>query len=75
MLTLVSAVQAPYTDSKILAEFFRDDEITGASDDLEKERGKYSGKTDLLNALELLQMFSLFSSNGEVSEVNYLNIE
>ena len=33
------------------------------------------GKTDLLNALELLQKFFLFSANGEAVQVNSLNIE
>ena len=78
----VSAVQPPLTDSKILSEFFKtghindgDDEIIDASDDIEEEPVECSGKTDLLNALELLQKFSLFSANGEAVQVNCLNIE
>ena len=78
----VSAVQPPLTNSEILAEFFKtgdisdgDDEIIDVSDDIEEEPGECPGKTDLLNALELLQKFSLFSANGEAVQVNSLNIE
>ena len=78
----VSAVQPPLTDSEILAEFFKtgdisdgDDKIIDASDDIEEEPVECPGKTDLLNALELLQKFSLFSANGEAVQVNCLNIE
>ena len=77
----VSAVQPPLTDSEILAQFFKtgdisngDDEIIDASDDIEEEPVESPGKTDL-NALELLQRFSLFSANGEAVQVNCLNIE
>ena len=78
----VSAVQPPLTDSEILAEFFEsgdisngDDEIIDASDDIEEEPVECPEKTDLLNALELLQKLSLFSANGEAVQVNCLNIE
>ena len=78
----VSAVQPPLTDSEILAEFFKtgdisdgDDEIIDASEDIEEEPVECPGKTDLLNALELLQKFSLFSANGEAVQVNCLNVE
>ena len=78
----VSAVQPPLTDSEILAVFFKtgdisdgDDEIINASNDIEQEPVECPGKTDLLNALELLQKFSLFSANGEAVQVNCLNIE
>ena len=78
----MSAVQPPLTDSEILAEFFKtadisdgDDEIIDASDDTEEEPVEYPGKTDLLNALELFQKFSLFSANGEAVKVNCLSIE
>ena len=78
----VSAVQPPLTDSEILVEFFKtgyisdgDDQIIDASDDIEVEPVECSGKTDLLNELELLQKFSLFSANGEAVQVNCLNIE
>ena len=77
----VSAMQ-PHTDSEILAEFFKtddisdgDDKIIDASDCIEEEPVECPGKTDLLNALELLQKFSLFSVNGEALQVNCLNIE
>ena len=76
----VSAVQPLLTDSEILAKFFKtgdisdgDDEIIDASDDIEEEPVECPGKTDLLNALEILQKFSLFSANGEA--VNCLNLE
>ena len=76
----VSAVQPPLTDSEILAEFFKtgdisegDDEIIDACDDIEEEPVECPGKTDLLNALELLQKFSLFFVNGETVQVNCLN--
>ena len=75
-------MQPPLTESEILAEFFKtgyisdgDDEIIDASDDIEEEPVECSGKTDLLNGLELLQKFSLFSANGEAVQVNCLNIE
>ena len=78
----VSAVQPPLTHSKILAEFFKtgdisdeDDEIIDASDGIEEEPVECHGKTDFLNALELLQKFSLFSTNGEAVQVDCLNIE
>ena len=78
MLTLTF----PLTDSEISAEFFKTgdisdggDEIIDASDDIEEEPGECPGKTDLLNALELLQKFFLFSTNGETVQVNCLNIE
>ena len=78
----VSAVQPPLTDSKILAEFFKtgdisdgDDEIIDASDDIEEEPVECPGKIDLLNALELLQKFSLLSANGEDVQVNCLNVK
>ena len=68
----VSAVQPLLTDSEILAEFFKtgnisdgDDEVMYVSDGLEEEPMKFSGKSDLLLALEVLQKFSLFSTNGE----------
>ena len=70
------------TDSEILAEFFKtgeisdgDDEIIDASNDIEEEPVECPGKSDLLNALELPQKFSLFSANGETVQVNCLNIE
>ena len=70
------------TDSEILAEFFKtgeisdgDDEIIDASNDIEEEPVECPGKTDLMNILELLQKFSLFSANGEAIQVNCLNIE
>ena len=75
-------MQPPLTDSEILPEFFKtgdisdeDDKIIDASDDIEEEPVECTGKTDLLNALELLQKFSLFSANGEAVQVNCLNIE
>ena len=76
----VSTVQPPLTDSEILAEFFKtgdisDGEIIDASDDIEEEPVEYPGETDLLNALELLQKFSLFSANCEAVQVNCLNRE
>ena len=78
----VSAVQPPLTDFEIVAKFFQtgnisdgDDEIIDASDDIEEEPVECPGKTDLLNALELLQKFSLFSANGEAVQVNCLNVE
>ena len=78
----VSAVQPPLTDSKILVEFFKtgdisngDDERIDASNDIEEVPVECPGKTDLLNALELLQKFSLFSVNDEAIQVNCLNIE
>ena len=78
----VSAVQPPLTNSEILAEFFKtgdisdgDDKIIYASDDIEEEPVKCHGKTDLLNAVVLLQKFSLFSANGEAVLINCLNIE
>ena len=78
----VSAVQPPFTDSEILTELFKtgdisdgDDEIIDASDDIKEEPVECARKTDLLNALELLQKFSLSSANGEAVPVNCLNIE
>ena len=69
----VSAVQPPLTNSEILAEIFKtgdisdgDDEIIDASDDIEEEPVKSPGKTNLLNALELLQKFSSFSANARL---------
>ena len=50
-------------------------EIIDASDGIEEEPVDCPGKADLLNALELLQKFSLFSANGEAVQVNCLNIE
>ena len=77
----VSAAQPPLTDSEILAQFFKtddisdaDDKIIDASDDIEEEPVEFLGKTDLLDALELLQKFSLFSANSEAVQVNCLNI-
>ena len=49
--------------------------IINASGDIEEGPVECSGKTDLLNALELLQKLSLFSANGEAIQVNCLNIE
>ena len=43
----------------------RDDEIINASDGLEEEPVDCPGKTDLLNASELLQKFYFFSANVE----------
>ena len=78
----VSAVQPPLTDFEILAEFFKtgdisdgNEEIIDASDDNEEEPVECPGKTDLLNGLEILQKFSLFSANGEPVQVNCLNTE
>ena len=78
----VSAVQPPLTDSEILAAFFKtgdindgDDEIIDCSNGIEEEPVECPGKTDLVNALELLQKFSLFSANGEAAQVDCLNIE
>ena len=65
----VSAVQPPLTDSEISDG---DDEIIDASDDIEEVPVECPGKTDLLNTLELLQKFSLFSANGEAVQVNSL---
>ena len=57
-------MQAPLTDSDILAEFFETGNINNgnlkmidASDDLEEEPVECPRKSDLLNALELLQKF------------------
>ena len=76
----VSAVQPPLTDSEILAEVFkavdisdRDDEIIDASDDIEEEPVECPGKTNLLNALELLQKFSLFFADLFFSQNGHLN--
>ena len=75
-------MQPPLTDFEILAELFKtgdisdgDDEKIDASDDIEEEPVECPGKTDLLNALELLQNFSWFSANGEAVQVNCLNTE
>ena len=75
-------MQPPLTESEILVWFFKtcdisdgDDEIINDSDDIEEEPVECPGKTDLLNALELLQKFSLFSPNGDAVQVNCLNIE
>ena len=75
-------MQPPLTDFEILAEFFKtgdisdgNEEIIDASDDNEEEPVECHGKTDLLNALEILQKFSLFSANGEAVQVNCLNTE
>ena len=65
-------MQPPLTNSEISDG---DDEIIDASDDIEEEPVECPGKTDLLNTLELLQKFSLFSANGEAVQVNCLNIE
>ena len=51
------------------------DEIIDASNDIEEEPVECLGKTDLMNILELLQKFSLFSANGEAIQVNCLNVE
>ena len=58
----VSAKQPPLTDSEVLAEFFETgnisdiyDEVMDASDGLEGESMKCSGKFDLLLALQDIQ--------------------
>lgn len=52
-----------------------DDKIINATDDLEEELMECPRKTELLNALELLQKFSFFSASDEAVQVNSLNIE
>ena len=44
------------------------------SDDLEEEPTECPGKSDLLLALEVLQKFSLFSTNGSSSRLITSNI-
>ena len=77
-----SAVRPPLSDSEILAEFFEpsnisdgDDKVMNVSDGLEEEPMECPGKSDLLLALEVLQIFSLFATNGEAVQADCMKIE
>ena len=78
----VSAVQPPLTDFEILGEFFENgnisdggDEVMDVSDGLEEEPMECPRKSDPLLKLEVLQKFSLFSTNAEAVQADCLKIE
>ena len=73
----VSAMQPQLINSEILTKFFKtlnisggDDEVIDVSDSLEEEPMEYPRKSDLLLALDVLQIFFLFSAIGEVFQAD-----
>ena len=73
----VSATQPQLINSEILTKFFKtlnisggDDEVIDVSDSLEEEPMECPRKSDLLLALDVLQIFFLFSANGEVFQAD-----
>ena len=72
-------MQPTLADSKILAEFFKtsnisngDDKIMDASDVLEEKPITFPGNSEHLLALEVLKIFSLFSTIGEAVQADCL---
>ena len=63
ILTLNPNLKVEFSETSNISD--GDDEIINASDGLEEEPVDCPGKTDLLNASELLQKFYFFSANVE----------
>ena len=73
----VSAMQPQLINSETLTKFFKtlnisggDDEVIDVSNSLEEGPMECPRKSDLLLALDVLQIFFLFSANGEVFQAD-----
>ena len=76
----VSAIQPPPTDAEIFADFLEtgnisDDELVDDSDDVEDVPMECPWKNELLHALELFQMFSVFAAGGDTVQSNCFKLE